>query len=374
MLATRTESTIRIIAAATLLLGWTSLLAVEQRVKDLASVAGVRSNQLIGYGLVVGLDGTGDQTTQTPFTVQSLRSMLNQLGVRLDDNARLQLKNIAAVAVHASLDAFSKPGQTLDITVASLGNAKSLRGGSLMMTPLKGADGKVYAIAQGNLVVGGFGVQGSDGSSIKLNIPSTGRIPNGATVEMSVPSTDLSGPLRLNLNTPDFTTASRLVRCIEEAFGSGQAEAIDPVTVVVQAPPNASQRVQFVSILENLVLEPGEPPARVVVNARTGTIVIGGQVRVLPAAIAHGGLTVTINESPEIVQPAPFGQGVTAVQPASELSITEDGGRLFLMQPGARLSDIVTAVNQVGAAPGDLIAILEALRQAGALKAEFIVI
>ncbi len=345
-----------------------------QRVKDIASVAGFRNNQLVGYGLVVGLDGTGDQTTQTPFTEQSLRSMLTQLGVRLDDGARFQLTNVAAVAVHAEFNAYAKPGQTIDVTVSSLGNAKSLRGGSLLMTPLKGADGQVYAVAQGNLVVGGFGAEGSDGSSITFNVPSAGRIPNGAIVERALPVAGANGPIRLHLHRPDFTTADRLARAVDDAFGGGMAKAMDPATVQVASPADPDQRIRFLSMLENLAVESAAPPARVVVNARTGTVVIGAQVEVLPAAVTHGGLTVTISEAPQIVQPEPFSDGVTAVQPNSEITISQEADRTFLFEPGADLSDIVEAINQVGAAPGDLVAILEALRQAGALRAEFIVI
>ncbi len=366
--------------AQRLLLGLALALSVcathaEQRVKDLASVAGFRENQLIGYGLVVGLDGTGDQTVQSPFTVQSLINMLNQLGVVIPPGTPLQLKNLAAVAVHASLPPFAKPGQQIDVTVSSIANATSLRGGSLLMTPLKGLDGKVYAVAQGSLIVGGFGAEGSDGSSITFNVPSAGRIPSGAMVERAVASTRTPGsPLKLNLHSPDFTTADRLVSVINRRFPAMPASAADPGTVIVQAPQDSTDYMRFAAELENLTLEPGEPAARVVVNARTGTVVVGSHVRVLPAAITHGGLTVTIAESPQVVQPNPFGRGQTAVQPQSEVTINETESRMFLIEPGAALSDIVEAINQVGAAPGDVVAILEALRQAGALRAEFTVI
>ncbi len=347
----------------------------EQRVKDLANVAGFRENPLVGYGLVVGLDGTGDQTVQAPFTVQSLISMLNQLGVVIPPDTPLQLKNIAAVAVHASLPPFAKPGQSIDITVSSIANANSLRGGSLLMTPLKGADGQVYAIAQGSLIVGGFGAEGSDGSSITFNVPSAGRIPSGATVERSVIAGRLPGaPITLNLHTPDFTTADRLVSAINRRFTQLPASAADPGTVIVQAPTDPTSYMRFAAELENLTLTPGSPKARVVVNARTGTVVVGQHVRVLPAAITHGGLTVTIAESPQVVQPNPLAGGETTVQAQSEVTITETESRMFLIKPGAALSDIVEAINQVGAAPGDVVAILEALRQAGALKAHFTVI
>ncbi|MEZ5542593.1 MAG: flagellar basal body P-ring protein FlgI [Pseudomonadota bacterium] len=348
--------------------------ANAERIKDLVQVAGVRTNQLIGYGLVVGLDGTGDSSSQ-PFTVQSLTSMLAQLGVVIPPNAKPQLKNAAAVIISADLPAFAKPGQTIDITVSSLGNSKSLRGGTLLMSPLKGADGQVYAIAQGNLVVGGFGADGADGSRVTVNIPSVGRIPNGATVERSVPSPfDSSDTVTLNLNTPDFTTATRVVESINSAMGKDTATALDGGSVRVQAPLDADKKVMFVSMLENLPVEPGEAAARVIINSRTGTVVIGSHVRVMPAAVSHGSLTVTITEQPEVSQPAPLSDGVTTVVPRTNISVSEDGSRMFLFEPGVTLNDIVRAVNQVGAAPGDLVAILEALRVAGALRAELLVI
>ena len=272
-------------AAALVMLCGTAM--AEERVKDLASVAGVRTNQLVGYGLVVGLDGTGDQTTQAPFTAQSLRNMLGQLGVTIPAGVNLQLKNVAAVMVHADLPAFSKSGQTIDVTVASIGNAGSLRGGSLLMTPLRGADGNVYAVAQGTLVVGGFGAAGRDGSRISVNVPSAGRIPDGATVEREVPTSFNQGDsVTLNLNRSDFTTAERLAEAIDAAFGDGTAKPVDATSVRVRAPIDGGQRVAFVSMLENLTITPGDPPARVVVNARTGTIVMGGNVKVLPWATA----------------------------------------------------------------------------------------
>ncbi len=346
-----------------------------ERVKDLAAVAGVRSNQLVGYGLVTGLNGTGDQTSQTPFTVQSLKAMLNQFGIALPPGTNLQLKNVAAVVVHAELPPFAKPGQTIDVTVSTIGNAKSLRGGSLLMTPLKGADGRVYAMAQGNIIASGFGASGADGSSITVNVPSSGRIPNGATVEREVPMQfGANGSLILNLHRPDFTTAQRLVEAINTAVGEGTAAALDATSVRVAAPRDAAQRVAFVAMLENLELQPGEAPARVIVNSRTGTVVIGRHVRVMPAAVSHGSLTVTITEKTEVSQPRPFSGGQTVVAPASEVTVEEGGERMFLFKPGVSLDEIVRAVNQVGAAPGDLVAILEALKQAGALRAELIVI
>lgn len=350
--------------------------AHAERIKDLASIQGVRGNALVGYGLVVGLDGSGDQTTQAPFTTQSLKAMLSQLGVVVPANVNPQLKNVAAVAIHAELPAFAKTGQTIDITVSSIGNAGSLRGGALLMTPLKGADGQVYAIAQGNVVVGGLGVSGKDGSRISINVPSAGRIPNGATVERVVPNSFAGTPdLRLNLHTPDFTTAARLAQTINRTLDGEYAQALDAVTVAVAAPADANQRVAFLAALENIEVTPGEAAARVVINSRTGTVVIGKHVRVMPAAVSHGSLAVTISEKPQVSQPGAFSEGQTVVVPRTEIAVTQEGaGRMFLFESGVSLDDIVRAVNQVGAAPGDLVAILEALRQAGALRAELVVI
>ncbi len=344
-----------------------------ERIKDLARVAGVRDNQLIGYGLVVGLDGTGDG--KTSFTVQSMKSMLSRFGVRVPTDDNPQLKNVAAVTVHANLPPFAKPGQNIDITASTIGGAKSLLGGSLLMTPLQGADGKIYAIAQGNLVVGGFGASTDDGNSISVNIPTVGRIPNGATVERQAPtvlgSTDA---IILNLNQSDFTTAKRIADAINEAIGEGAARAFDNTSVQVSAPLDASQRVAFLSIIENISLEPAEAAAKVVVNSRTGTVVIGRHVRVSAAAVAHGRLTVTIGNTPTISQPSPLSAGQTVVVPNSEIRVEEEDNRMFLFKPGVSLDDIVRAINQVGAAPGDLVVILEALKQAGALRAELIII
>ncbi len=349
--------------------------AHAERIKDLAQVGGVRGNALVGYGLVVGLDNSGDRTSQAPFTVQSLKNMLGELGVNVPANVNPQLKNVAAVAIHAELPPFAKPGQTIDITVSSIGNAVSLRGGSLLMAPLKGADGQVYAIAQGNLVVGGFGAQGKDGSRVSVNIPSVGRVPNGATVERAVPSAlDGGGDITLNLHRNDFTTVSRMVDALNNAFGAGAARAVDGVTVSVAAPADPGARIGFLARVENLELTPGSAPAKVIVNARTGTVVIGSQVRVMPAAVAHGALTVTIAESVDVSQPNAFGGGQTVVAPSSTVSTSQEGSRMFKFEGGTTLDEIVRAVNEVGAAPGDLIAILEALRQAGALHAELEVI
>jgi flagellar P-ring protein precursor FlgI len=349
--------------------------AHAERVKDIASVNGVRSNQLVGYGLVVGLDGTGDQTSQAPFTVQSIVNMLAKFGVTIPANANPQLKNVAAVTVTAELPPFSKPGQTIDVTVASIGNAQSLRGGALLMTPLRGADGEVYAMAQGSVVVSGFGVSGKDGSRVSVNVPSGGRVPNGATVERTVASNFTTDPsVVLNLNTPDFTTATRVTDGINKLLGEGTAETLDAVSIRVRAPKDASARISFVAALQELQVEPGEAPARVIINSRTGTVVIGSLVRVTPAAVAHGSLSVTIKEATNVSQPGPFSKGETVTAPDSSISIDQPTARMFVFNAGVNLEEIVRAVNQVGAAPGDLVAILEALKQAGALRAELLVI
>ncbi len=345
------------------------------RIKDLVSFSGIRNNQLVGYGIVVGLNGTGDQTTQAPFTVQSIRSMLAQMGVTIPPNSNPQLKNVAAVMVTTQLQSFLKPGQTIDITVSSIANAKSLRGGTLLMTPLKGADGKVYAMAQGNLVVGGFGAEGEDGSRITVNIPSVGRIPDGATVERVVNNGfSLGDTVMLNLHHGDFTTAQRVADSINLHLGRGIAAALDSISIEVNSPRDKSQRVAFISMLENLDVSPADPPARIIVNSRTGTVVISQNVKVLPSAVSHGNLIVKITEQLNVSQPNAFSEGVTVVTPESEVDIEEEETRMFVFNPGVSLSEIVDAVNKVGAAPGDLIAILEALKQSGALKAEFIVI
>lgn len=364
------------LAACAALLALSSSPAFAERIKDIAQVGGVRSNPLVGYGLVVGLDGTGDRTSQAPFTVQSIKNMLAELGVAVPSNVNPQLKNVAAVAVQAELPPFAKPGQQIDVTVSSLGNATSLRGGALLMAPLKGADGQVYAIAQGNLIVGGFGAQGKDGSRVSVNVPSAGRIPNGGIVERALPdSLSASGDtITLNLNTTDFTTAARMVSALQGTFGAGSAYAQDGGTVVVKAPVEPGARVNFLAAVENLELTPGTGPAKVVVNARTGTVVIGGNVRVLPAAVAHGSLTVTISENTQVSQPNAFGNGNTVATPQSTINVANEGSRMFKFAGGGTLDEIVRSVNAVGAAPGDLIAILEALKQAGALRAELEVI
>lgn len=364
-----------LVSLAVVVMLLTSGSAHAERVKDLASVAGVRGNQLVGYGLVVGLDGTGDQTSQTPFTIQSIRSMLAQFGITVPANVNPQLKNVAAVTVRAELPPFSKPGQTIDITVDSIGNASSLRGGSLLMAPLRGIDGEVYAIGQGSLVISGFGISGKDGSRLALNVPSSGRVPNGATVERAVPTNFATEPyIVLNLNTPDFTTAARLTDGINKMLGADTARALDAVSIRVQAPADSSQRIAYLATLESIDIEPGEAPARVIVNSRTGTVVIGSAVRVKPAAVSHGSLSVTITERADVSQPNALAQGDTVVTPRSEIKVEQPAARMFVFNAGVNLDEIVRAVNQVGAAPGDLIAILEALKEAGALRAELIII
>lgn len=360
------------------LLGWLILmspLVQAERIKDLADLQGVRTNQLLGYGLVVGLDGTGDKVGSSPFTQQSLRSMLTQLGIVVPPGTNINPKNVAAVTVHAELPPFVKPGQRIDVTLSSIGDAKSLRGGSLLMTPLKGIDGNVYAVAQGNAVVGGLSAEGNDGSRVTINIPSSGRIPNGATVERVVPSSFASSPtLTLSLKQGDFTTVQRVVDAINDAMGAGTAIAQDMSSVSVNAPANIGQRVAFVSMIENLQIDPAESVAKVIVNSRTGTVVINQSVRVSPAAVSHGSMVVTISEDPQVSQPNPFAGGDTVVVPGSNINISEDGSRMFKFAPGVTLDEVVRAVNNVGAGPSDLVAILEALKQAGALKADLVVI
>ncbi len=347
-----------------------------ERIKDLASIQGVRSNQLIGYGLVVGLNGTGDKDTDSPYTINSLKNMLTQLGVHIPEGVNIKPKNAAAVIVHGDLAAFSKVGQRFDVTVSSLGNAKSLRGGTLLMTPLKGADGNSYAIAQGNLVVGGLSGEGADGSKITINIPSAGRIPNGASVEREVPNRFNQAPLiTLNLHDGDFTTARRVAESINLTIGPGTAKALDSTSIRVNAPLDPGQKVSFISLLEELVVQPAASSAKVIINSRTGTVVINSQVRVYPAAVSHGSLVVSISEQQAVSQPGAFSRGQTTVVQQSNLAVTEEGNqRMFLFNPGVSLDEVVQAVNQVGAAPSDLVAILEALKEAGALRAELLVI
>lgn len=351
------------------------LPAQADRLKDIANLQGVQANQLVGVGLVTGLDGTGDQTTQAPFTAESFRAYLNQFGIPLPQGKTFQLNNVAVVSVQAELPAFTKPGQTIDVTVSSLANAESLRGGTLERTFLQGVDGEVYAIAQGNLIVGGLGVGAADGSSITINVPSVGRVPGGATsVREVITAFGFGDSITFNLKRADFTTAKRVSQAINDFLGAGSANAIDAVSIQVSAPADLQTRVAFMSELENIQVDQGTAVARVIVNSRTGTIVIGEQVRVSPAAVTHGSLTVTISESLQVSQPNALADGTTVVVPQSDVGVTQESNRMFLFDTGTTLSDIVQAINAVGAAPGDLTAILEALKQSGSLKADLIVI
>ena len=297
-------------------------VSVAERIKDITTVAGVRSNQLVGYGLVVGLDGSGDKS---PFTNQTFINMMNEFGISIPPGTDPKLKNIAAVSLTSKLPPFAKPGQSIDVTVSSIGNAKSLRGGTLLFAPLRGADGQVYAVAQGNLVVGGFGAEGADGSKITVNVPSVGRIPNGATVERSVANAFSRGDsLILNLNSPDFTTAKRLSDRINQLLGPSTAYAVDATSVRVSAPRDPSQRVSFLSMVENLDVQPGEATAKVIINSRTGTIVIGKHVKIDPVAVTHGSLTVTVKEELEVNQPGALAGGDTAIVPKTDVNIDEE--------------------------------------------------
>ncbi len=347
-----------------------SMVAEAERIKDITSVAGVRSNPLIGYGLVVGLNGSGGKSL---IAERSLKSLLSKFGIQVPDGVKTD--NIAPVMVHAELPPFAKLGQQIDVTVSALGKTSSLVGGSLLMTQLRGADQVVYAVAQGSLVVSGFGVAGQDGSRVSVNVPVVGRIPNGASVEQTVPTSFVfSGKLRLNLHQQDFTTATNIATAVNKVLGEGAATAVDSGSVHVSAPRNVAQQVAFLSMVERIDVDPGEAPAKVIINSRTGTVVISRHVRVGPAAISHGSLVVTIREDPAVVQPEPLSGGETALVPESGIAIEERNGPMFLFDPGTSLNDIVEAVNRVGAAPGDLVAILEALKEAGALRAELMVI
>jgi flagellar P-ring protein precursor FlgI len=344
------------------------------RIKEVAAVQGVRSNQLVGYGLVVGLDGTGDQTTQTPFTSQSLQAMLQQLGVTVPAGTNMQLRNVAAVMVTATLPPFAQPGQPIDVNVASLGNAKSLRGGTLIATPLRGADGEIYALAQGNLVVGGAGAA-AGGSKVQVNHLSAGRVPGGATVERAVPTPLAQGDsLQLDLNAADFSTAREVVRAINTRFGAGTAVALDGRVVKVKMPAAAEDRVGFLADMENLPLELATPAARIVVNARTGSIVLNQAVTLNACAVAHGNLSVTITAVPVVSQPNALSGGETVVTQQTDIALKQDAGSLIQMPAGTQLTDVVRALNSLGATPGDLLAILQALKAAGALNAELEVI
>lgn len=351
------------------------------RLKDLTSIAGVRSNQLVGYGIVVGLAGTGDGNAV--LTQQAMQSMISQFGV-VTDAANINGKNSASVIVTAELPPFVKPGQRLDIVVSTVGQAKSLRGGTLLMTPLLGADGETYAVAQGNMMVGGLGVAGGDGSSLTVNVPTVGRIPGGATVERMIETSFLENEnLLLNLNQGDFSTTTKVSEAINQVFGDGVAVPLDSTSVKVRAPMDPAQKVSFISLLENIEVDPDRPRAKVVVNARTGTIVIGGDVRVRPAAVTHGSLTVKVTEDTKVTQTqttalaagvAATAPGAAVTTPDSTITATEETARAFVFDPGVELSSIVDALNAVGGTPSDLVAILEALREAGSLRAELIII
>ncbi len=348
--------------------------AHAERIKDLASLSGVRNNQLIGYGLVVGLDGSGDQTTQTPFTVQSVINMLGNMGVTLPPGQTLQLKNVAAVMVTASLPPFARQGQAMDVTVSSMGNAKSLRGGTLVMTPLKGADGQVYGIAQGNVVVGGAGAS-AGGSSVTINHLSVGRIAGGATVERSVPTSVGEGEfINLETHTTDFGTTQRMVDAINSKVLPGTAVAVDARRIQVRAPLDPSERVAFMSRIENLDVTPAQQAAKVIVNSRTGSVVMNQAVTLDSCAVAHGNLSVTVSAEPVISQPAPLSGGQTVATERNQIDIQQEGSALINVKKGANLSEVVRALNALGANPQDLIIILQAMKAAGALRAELEVI
>lgn len=350
-----------------------TLPADAARIKDLAKVQGVRSNQLLGYGLVVGLPGTGEKNNA--FSEQTFRTMLNNFGIKVPDTLKPKIKDVAPVAVHAELPAFAKPGQTIDVTVSAIGEAKSLRGGTLLQTFLKGVDGRVYALAQGSLVVGGLGAEGADGSKVVVNTPTVGRIANGASVEREVRSSFNNGDtITFNLNRSDFTTAKRMADVINGLVGPDTARPLDATSVEVFAPRDPGQRVSYLATLENLDVDPADGAAKIIVNSRTGTIVIGSQVKLKPAAITHGGLTVTISENPQVSQPNAFSEGTTAVVPDSTINIKQENSRMFKLDTGNTLDDLVQAINQVGVAPGDLMAILEALQQAGAIEGELVIL
>jgi flagellar P-ring protein precursor FlgI len=344
-----------------------------ERIKDLGHFQGLRANQLTGYGIVVGLAGTGDDNLE--YTTQGMHSVASRFGMQLPAGVNPALKNAAAVIITAELPPFAKPGERLDITVAAMGKAKSLRGGTLLMTPLQGADGQIYAMAQGNLAVGGLGVDAADGSKVTVNVPTAGRIPGGATVERAVDAGFATAPeLRFNLAEADLTTVGRVADAINHSLGVGRARAIDAVTVAISAPEGAELRTALMGRIEDLLVDPADAPAKVIVNARTGTVVINGAVRIAPAAVSHGKLTVKVNENYKVSQPEPFSQGQTAVVPKSRIDVDEERRPMFRFAPGASLADIVKAVNAIGASPADLVAILEALKEAGAMKAELVVL
>lgn len=344
-----------------------------ERIKDLGAFEGLRANQLTGYGIVVGLAGTGDDSLD--YATLGMKGAISRFGLTLPAGINPALKNAAAVMITAELPPFAKPGQRLDVTISAIGKAKSLRGGTLIMSPLYGADGNIYAMAQGNLVVGGLGVDAADGSKLSVNIPSAGRIDGGASVERAVDTGfATSDVLTFNLANPDLTNARLVADAINRLAGNGAARAMDGVSIAISAPDGAEARLRLMSAIENLQVTPTEPPARIIVNSRTGTVVINGAVRVAPAAVTHGTLTVKVDENPMVVQPAPFSQGQTALEPSSNIAMEEQRNPMTIMKRGASLSDIVKAINKLGVSPGDLVAILQALKQAGALQAELVIL
>ncbi|WP_353175195.1 flagellar basal body P-ring protein FlgI [Salinisphaera sp. T5B8] len=348
--------------------------AQAARLADIATFSGVRSNPLVGYGLVVGLGNTGDQTTQTPFTGQALKNMLTQLGVTVPAGTNMQLKNVAAVMVTADLPPFAGTGQALDVTVSSVGNAKSLRGGTLLMTPLKGADGNIYALAQGNILAPGISAEGG-GSSVQVNQTGAGRIPGGAIIERTVPSQlGMGGEIDLALKRADFNTALRTMNAINEAFGSNIATAKNARTITLKAPVDESAKVAFLARVQALDVTPGQETPRVVINSRTGSVVMNRNVTLNSAAIAHGSLSVVIDSNPIVSQPNALSGGQTAVVPNADITVQEGSGVLHTITQSASLREVVDALNRLGATPTDLMAILEALKSAGALNAELEII
>jgi flagellar P-ring protein precursor FlgI len=375
-----------VIALACVALPVTAPVAHAERLKDLVQIQGVRDNPLIGYGLVVGLDGTGDQTMQTPFTTQTLANMLANLGISINNQtagsnssssnslSSMQLKNVAAVMVTASLPAFARPGEAIDVTVSSLGNAKSLRGGTLLLTPLKGADGQVYALAQGNMAVGGAGAS-ANGSKVQVNQLAAGRIAGGALVERSVPTTiSQAGTMQLDLNDMDYDTTQRITSAINNAFGFGTAVALDGRTIQLRAPTDPAQQVQFMAQLQNLDVKPGQAAAKVILNARTGSIVMNQMVTLQTCAVAHGNLSVIVNTQPVVSQPGAFSNGQTVVAQQSQIALKQDNGALKMVNAGANLAEVVKALNALGATPADLMSILQAMKAAGALRADLEII
>jgi flagellar P-ring protein precursor FlgI len=374
-----TDRLLRKLIVLTLLLAsaalWWPAPAQAMRLKEVATVQGVRTNQLVGYGLVVGLDGTGDQTTSTPFTTQSITALLQQMGVTVPGGTTMQLKNVAAVMVTAQLPAFAQPGQQVDVTVSSLGNSKSLRGGTLIATPLKGADGQIYALAQGNLIIGGAGASAA-GSKVQVNTLNAGRVPEGATVERAVATPLNQGEfLQLDLNSNDYNTAREVARAVNAKMGAGTADALDGRVVRVRMPLSPDARVSFMADIENLPLELAAPAAKVVINARTGSVVVNQMVTLNPCAVAHGSLSVTINSTPVISQPNALSSGGTTVsRDKADITIKQEPGSLIQLPAGTKLADVVKALNSLGATPQDLLAILQAMKTAGALNAEIEVI